>query len=360
MQIVRKQLAETDIAPTNTRYVYATDSVQSTPDGGVTWVDNSASDPRNSDAARMPPLTTSNAQCDAAARIVGAFQTLLDGLYQSINAANFATDVVQVILLLFPPAGWIIDAILLVGDALITLGVASIQAAFTSEVWDGILCIIYSNIDANGQMSDAQLTEILSEIDSTYGGIIASTIDNLVRLFGTAGLSNAGVERTETGDCQPCAAWCYFEDFGLSDGGYASYVDPCFGTMTTYSSAWIAALDKYCASLNYYATTMGIHRTLPAGTYRTITARGHVVFGNDDAHGNGVTLTVNGVYAATAEVVGDEWMVRWEGSVTGTPAIVINVNAAFGIHRLAGGSADGMSVEYSGDGTNPFGTDNCP
>jgi len=356
MQIVRKQLTSDTVAPKTTRINPDTGNFQTSPDGGVTWVDNSGADPRDSTWAHFPALTTESAQCDAAARITAAFQTLLEALYQEINVAQFASAGLELLLLLFQPAGWIIDALLIVGGALITLGVATIEAAFTSDVWDGILCIIYNRIDSDGQMSASQLADILSDIASAYPGTVSTTVNELVQLFGSAGLSNAGVERTETGNCGACGTWCDLATF--ADAQY-SWANAPFGG--TVYGAW--AGDGFVA-------------TLPSGSERLYY---DWIFFNNDVPLTGVrawaTFSDGGGGNSGAPTGVGSLIAIW--SADGTTNYAQLTNPGDGLHVVeyvgavpAGGlwiqnlTWDGAAkinaVEFKGNGTDPEYFPPCP
>lgn len=204
MEIVRLLLAAATVSPTNLRYDATCNCIQQTTDGGTTWVDQPGADVRHADAWRLPPSSSPDARCDAAARIAAAWQADLEVLYQTVNVSTFATTILQGLLLLAGGAGVLIDLIILVLEGLITIGVSNIQASFTSEVWDGIECIIYCHIGDDGQVSADQAAAIMNDVAAQYPGTVYNTLVQLQNLYGEVLMSNAGVERTETGDCDSC------------------------------------------------------------------------------------------------------------------------------------------------------------
>lgn len=219
MFVIRKNLSASEILPPNRRFNTTTNTIQYSPDG-TTWVDDPASDPRHSDIFRLPALTGEDAQCNAAARITAAFKETLDLFISSVNLAQFVTLVLNIVLLLLGPVGVLIDLIFAVGAALILIGVSNIVDSFTPEVWARITEIIYCHIGEDGQVSIEQRDAIMAEIAAEFPGTIYNTLVNLVNLFGEVLMSNAGVERSETGDCDEYACswrYCWLGGAGLGD-----------------------------------------------------------------------------------------------------------------------------------------------
>lgn len=208
MKIVRKELKPGQVAPTNLRYDPTCDCVQRTPDGGTTWIDTPSADPRHAEDFRLPPLTGEDARCDAAARQAAAWQEVYDNFIASTSALQFATIILSFLLVLAGGAGVLLTLIFLTGDALIAIGKSNMEAAFDSDTWDGIMCIIYCHIDENGQVSQAQLDAIYADILDAYPGVVYNTLVEIGHLMGDVLLSNASVERDETGDCTDCTECC--------------------------------------------------------------------------------------------------------------------------------------------------------
>lgn len=221
MMIIRKRLSADEVSNPRLRYNATTDEMESTPDGGTTWNPAPGEDPRHADSFRLPPLSGPDAACDAAARITAELQEALAILLQDAAAAVVVTNILGVLLLLTGPIGWAIDLAFAVLGTIAAIGTVAIAAAFTSTVWDEIECIIYCHIGSDGQMSQAQADEIYAEIFANYSGTISGTYLQLNRLFGEVNFSNAGVERTETGDCDECACeWIAYQDYTVAPGDF--------------------------------------------------------------------------------------------------------------------------------------------
>lgn len=210
MQIVRKKLSATEITPPNIRYNPDCDCVEQTWDGGTTWTPTPGSDPRISPAFRAPARTGDDPQCNAAANMVAALRDMVDGDVAADNSLALATLLLGTALLFVPVAGWIADAFLLVADAIILLDQATIEAAFTSTVYDSLLCTFFDHMDADGQMSDEQLTAFLEDVFTNYDFTVYSVISAHSDSLGAVGWSNMGALGTATGaDCAACGGWCY-------------------------------------------------------------------------------------------------------------------------------------------------------
>lgn len=239
MPIIRKKLFAGEISPPNLRYDETCNCFERSPDGGTTWIENPGDDARHNDAYRLPALVGDH-RCDVAARITAQLQEALASFILDATLALATTSILNVILLLVGPVGWFVDLIIATGTALAAIGLVAIEAAFTETVWDEIKCIIYNNIDENGQMSAAQADAIYAEIFANYSGTISGTYAQLNNLFGEVMFSNAGVERTETGDCTECdEGHCYIWDFEASDGGWAIVNPPNRGEYSS-GNGWLA------------------------------------------------------------------------------------------------------------------------
>lgn len=250
MGIIRKKLTPDELMSANTRYNETLNIYEYTPDG-VTWYPDPGRDPRTNPIYRLPPLSGTDAQCDSAARIIQLFKNALIIFQNSVNAAQFATAIMSLSLLLTPVAGVLAGIALLLFDVLIDIGQATIEAAFTEAVWEGIECIIVYHSDANGQISLAQRDAIMADIAAVYPGTVYNTLVNVVNLFGEVLMSNAGVEYDDEGDCSDCheclaLSFCTFGNGATLTTARGVYV-PGSGWRSTFASgATRVVIRKKC------------------------------------------------------------------------------------------------------------------
>lgn len=205
MRVVRRRLSETDVTPASVRYTGDPPVFQTTPDEGTTWNNDPTGDPRYNPSYILPRLTPySGVECDVAARMTAELKDTLDIFIATGDAAQFATGVVGLIVLPLGIVGWLIDILLFVANTLIDIGQANIEAAFTSDVYDGIKCILNCFVNDDGTISQGRLDSAYEEIKAAYPGTVANVIDELRFIYGDVPMSNAGISRDETGDCSGC------------------------------------------------------------------------------------------------------------------------------------------------------------
>jgi len=244
VEIVRKQLSTTEIQPAGTRVNVSTDTVQTTPDNGTTWNNAPQLDPRISTIYQLPPRGGSDPQCDAAENMLLKLQNMVLIFENEIAAFQAATAVLAIILVFLPGAGIVIDALLAICDLLITIGASAIAAAFTSDQWDLIRCILYCNIESDGTVTEADYNGILADIYTQCSTVVYDVMFTLLPGIGWVGLTNAGATGEAVGDCSACSCmWTYTWDFkanGASDwfadpsgtGGYGS------GSLISPGNGW--------------------------------------------------------------------------------------------------------------------------
>lgn len=223
MKQIRGLLAPSQVTPTGTRYDGGCDCIQISPDGGTTWNDVPGLDPRNDPAYMFPARTGSDPRCDAAANMTAKLQSMVEQAERTITAFQMATAFLAIMLPFLGEAGLLVDLIIAVGEAIITIGAGEISLAFTSDQWDLINCILYCDSETDGTLTADDLSQILSDIHDQCNSVVSDVMVLLALMNGFVGLSNAGATGDLTGDCSGCnCAWCYEWDFTLSDGGWTA------------------------------------------------------------------------------------------------------------------------------------------
>jgi len=219
MEIVRKFLTGDEIQPPNIRYNADCDCVQISPDGGTTWNDSPGSDPRSAPAYQLPARTTTDPKCDAAANMIAYMQSLINADIQYADQVSLATAIVGIIYFIFPPAA-IFEAILIAVGLILAVGSVAIDDAFTPETWDILLCLIYAQLDADGQFDETTLNAFLDSVSDMFPGTVASVISAHSTTMGVVGWNNAGAKGDVVGDCVTCSTWCRSYDFTVDPQGF--------------------------------------------------------------------------------------------------------------------------------------------
>ncbi len=218
MEIVRLKLTPDDVSPPNKRWVEDGDKVQFSPDGGTTWVDDPNGDPRTAPIFRVPARTGGDPRCDAAEGMIQRFQSLVNAFIDSVSILNFVSSAIALVAIFFGAAGIFTSKLFLIAESLLTIGTTVIDEAMTETVYEQIKCIIYCNIDEDGQMSDEQLATIQTQIDTEIGGTPNIVFDLFAGYMGAVQWSNAGATGEYEGDCDECDCdtGCRLYDFTIS------------------------------------------------------------------------------------------------------------------------------------------------
>lgn len=341
MEIIRGRLSAADFSNPSQRYNPDTDTVQYSPDGGTTWIDSPEADPRHSDIFRLPPLTTSDPKCDAAANQVKWIKDFIDSVIAQLDAGatalavtnNFLTQLTAV----FPPA----LLLLLLQEAATSLfdtGSTALSAAFTSTQYDLLLCAFYCFLEPDGTCTAADLVNIETKIAASMDATAAAIVDEILFIQGEVGLSNAGVIGGQTGDCNDCACfWCHGWDFQADAGSDFWTPDSGFGTWVL-GSGWISEAGGLILRTTFAPTTI-----------REIAFSGN----NFGGGGNFIGFNLSGVRQLTVSCSGGlPYSCPFDVNVL-CDEIILNPNCT-GV-----GNCYLFTCTIQGEGTSPFGADNC-
>jgi len=233
MKVIRKRLDDIQTRPPFTRWSDVCECVEITFDFGVTWVESPENDPREGVGFRAPALTGGDAKCDAAARMVAVIEQQVEAALTAATAVGIATAIIGIVTVLVPGINILVNLFVAIAGALVTIGAAAIDEAFTPEVYDGLTCIFYDNIDENGQVSSAQIVDIQNDVNAQYPGVVFEVFALLVLGMGSNGFSNAGALGTATGDCSDCDEfWCCEWDSSLT--GWEQFPGSAQGSLSTF------------------------------------------------------------------------------------------------------------------------------
>lgn len=193
---------------------YTADGVyQTSDDGGATWEDNPEADPRNQ-GTQAPPLggTGTNTKCAAADNARDVFKSYKATVRSLLEAG---TTVLAIVAGLVGALGFLLGltgvalpiGVLLFGlaAALLSLTPEELDDALTDAIFDDFRCILYCNMQENGQFTYDNWQTVLDEIDSTFTGFPQQFFHAIVAAMGFIGLSNAGTVGVATADdCDDC------------------------------------------------------------------------------------------------------------------------------------------------------------
>jgi len=191
-------------------------------DGGATWEPAPDYDYRNN-SVLFPPLSAggiSNTKCQAADSVV---VTINDKIIQDMSEGQGAAAILALIaavLLVFLTAGsgLIIASMPGIAGAILGVGIAATQAAFTSEVLETFRCLVYNNMDSDDSISEAGVAALLQDIHDEFEGIVNIVLTNIVNGAGMVGLtnmmrSNSGDPDANCEDCEPPTCFTAYEPY---------------------------------------------------------------------------------------------------------------------------------------------------
>lgn len=225
-QIVRKELSPAQVTPTSLRWNPDTNTVQQTPDGGSTWIDNPSADPRAGAGFQLPPRGGSDPQCNAAENMTVKLKGMVNIFEAELSQLQSVNALVDLVLVFLPEVGIVLEALLAATELVLTIGSSAISAAFTDDQWDIVKCILYCDIASDGTVDQTRFDKILDDMHIQNSTVVYDVLYTLFTLsLGVNGITNAGATGDAVGDCSGCACeWCYEWDFTLSDGGFAATV----------------------------------------------------------------------------------------------------------------------------------------
>jgi len=253
--LVRKKLTASEFSNSNLRYSEGCDCVQFSPDGGTTWIDQPANDPRTSDAYRLPPLTGSDKRCRAAKGMENLVRSFVDKRIEDITDAELAGSILGIVA--FIPGFNVLWALILAFVAFaFTIAREVLEAAFTEAVYDELRCIFYCNIDDDGQMDAEGFTDAYAQL-VTFDAVARTWIQAVMDLVGYVGLSDAGVALEGAADCDECECeHCFYLDLRTSNGSSVGLVSS--GGSYVSGQGWRAVVQNSVTRSTYGYWDFGV------------------------------------------------------------------------------------------------------
>lgn len=183
---------------------------QKSDDGGITWTDAPEWDYRLT-SVLSPSLEDqgiSNTKCQAADSVIVQYR---DQIVEEINETQGASAILALIaavLLVFLTAGsaLIIASMPGIVGAILAVGVAAMQAAFTEEVWDQFRCLVYCRMDSDDSIGEAGWKALIQDVHDNFEGIVNIVLTNLLNATGAIGLTNMmrSAQGDPESDCSEC------------------------------------------------------------------------------------------------------------------------------------------------------------
>jgi len=196
---------------------------QTSSDGGTTFVDNPGQDPRNGYGA-LPGLSGGDGdtkRCQAANSVITYFKNAVASLQQAKDNEATASDLgavlVGVLLLLgIITLGWIFAFF----GAFIALLYANITAeewgaAFTDDIWNQLVCIVYTHTEADASYTVDDVKAIITDIETTIDPGTAQSffLDMFKSLW--AGGTQAAARQDLGGELSCSCGGCVAEFWGV-------------------------------------------------------------------------------------------------------------------------------------------------
>lgn len=199
----------TDLPPNAMIRIAPDGTLQISTDGGVTWVDGTAYDPRANSMIYplLPTGISDTTRCAAAGNVTANLQRLVNELVAGEEIAAEILATVVVFILEFLSVGVLTPLAVAVSGLIAAIGATALNAAFDSGTYDTIRCILYCNMDNQGVVSS--FTQLLSDVDSQLNPVAAPFVHNLFAALGANGITNAGRIGGNPGDdCGGCGCGC--------------------------------------------------------------------------------------------------------------------------------------------------------
>ena len=374
MPIVRKRLTPSEVYPADIRYNPSGDKIERLVDGE--WKDAPESDPRK--ATTLPPRITADSRCDGAKSVSDALKNQINQIAEAIDNTQTVFQIAGLILGLFSFGVFavFINIALAVANYMIDLGTATIETALPPSAYDTLTCILYCYMNDKGQISADDLPNVYQELVDQLGGTGGQILIEMLQLAGAGGINGLSAIGQSTGDCDECGCattWCKYFDFSVAEWNWQAIrlgTGAIFGVITagqfdgtnavdTISSPDIAhhgiVLQRVFAGRVVTKIRVGYDVTKSANIDQATGSAFRIT--NGDIFTGGVLMNI----AFNALANGTNLVREWTGS-----QFMEEVQLWLFASRdqtspySYGGLTHIKYVLMEGEGSNPFGADDCP
>jgi len=208
---------------------------QESTDGGTTYTDAPAADPRNPQPKFPPylPPDTLDEECTYADSIVQMIKTqIVDVLEDGATYSEIIGIIISVFTTLMGAlAPTVIGSIVIgilgaIAVGIVTLSIPAFQAAMTTAVYDRLRCNLACHMADDGTFTQADVDAIYAQISSDETGMAALFLQGFVAAAGVIGLTNAarfGLGAPDA-DCTECCPDC-LASWAIFGAGHGSIVE---------------------------------------------------------------------------------------------------------------------------------------
>jgi hypothetical protein len=182
-------------------------------DGGVTWTPAPEYSYQNMSTVFADPadIGVTYTKCQAADSVVVTLKNDLVQAWTEDMVASGILAVVAAVALAVLTAGTslAITAVATgIGSAVIATGVAAAQAAFTTEVWDRLRCMIFNRMDSNSSIDQAGIDLLYTDVEE-FTGVVVPTLKGMIATLGATGFTNImrGLAGDPDADCTACTTY---------------------------------------------------------------------------------------------------------------------------------------------------------
>jgi hypothetical protein len=173
---------------------------QTSTDGGTTWEDAPAQDPRKSQPYYPPflPDGTIDDKCTYADSVVQLMKTqLVDLLETDMTYAQVLAIIATIFTTLMGALAPTVIGSIIVGIigavivGIIQVGIPAFQAAMTSDVYNRFKCNLFAHMQSDGSFTQSDIDAIYAQVGTDETGLAMLFLQGFVAAAGTVGLTNA-------------------------------------------------------------------------------------------------------------------------------------------------------------------------